>query len=75
MSTAAPDIRQDQLDQLRVELVELAFTLECRGRLDAADLAMAVANRLGELNDGAEAARPHSLATESRDGSLLAGDL
>ncbi len=58
MSTAAPDIRQGQLDQLRVELVELAFTLECRGRLDAADLALAVAARLNELNDGTQAVRP-----------------
>ena len=57
MSTAAPDLRQGQLDQLRVELVELAFTLESRGRLDAADLALAVAARLDELNDGTQAAR------------------
>jgi hypothetical protein len=55
MSTAAPVIRQGQLDQLRVELVELAFTLECRGRLDAADLALAVAARLEELNTGTPA--------------------
>ncbi|MBK8856642.1 MAG: hypothetical protein IPN11_02855 [Opitutaceae bacterium] len=51
MSTAAPDIGQGRLAQLRVELVELAFTLECQGRLDAADLALAVAARLEELND------------------------
>ena len=57
MATAAPDLRQGQLDQLRVELVELAFTLESRGRLDAADLALAVAARLDELNDGTQAAR------------------
>jgi hypothetical protein len=55
ISTAAPVIRQGQLDQLRVELVELAFTLECRGRLDAADLALAVAARLEELNTGTPA--------------------
>jgi hypothetical protein len=55
MSTAAPVIRQGQLDQLRIELVELAFTLECRGRLDAADLALAVAARLEELNTGTPA--------------------
>ena len=58
MPPAAPEVRQSQLDQLRVELVELAFTLECRGRLDAADLALAVAARLDELSDGAQAVRP-----------------
>ena len=58
MSTAAPEVWQSQLDQLRVELVELAFTLECRGRLDAADLALAVAARLDELSGGSKPMSP-----------------
>lgn len=40
-----------QLSCLRAELAELAFTLERRGRIDAADVAGAVAARLGELAD------------------------
>jgi len=38
------------LDALRVELVDLAYQLECRGRRDAADVALAVAGRVGELH-------------------------
>jgi hypothetical protein len=41
----------EKLDRLRIELVELAFTLECRGRLDAADVAMTTSARVGELCD------------------------
>ena len=52
MTADAPAVSQGQLDQLRVELVDLAFTLEGRGRLDAADLALAVAARLAELSGG-----------------------
>lgn len=37
------------LDELRTELVDLAFALERQGRLDAADLAIAIAGRLGEV--------------------------
>jgi len=38
-----------QIRALSTELVELACTLECRGRLDAADLAATVSARLAEL--------------------------
>lgn len=39
----------EKLDQLRTELVELAFTLETRGHLDAADVAITTSARVGEL--------------------------
>ena len=58
MSPVAPQVRQCQLDELRVELVELAFTLECRGRPDAADLALAVAARISELAGGSTLMSP-----------------
>jgi hypothetical protein len=38
-----------KLDGLRTELVDLAFVLECRGRLEAADVAMTISARIGEL--------------------------
>ena len=38
-----------KLDQLRTELVELAFTLDSRGRFDASDVAMTTSARVGEL--------------------------
>jgi hypothetical protein len=38
-----------KLDRLRTELVELAFTLDSRGRFDAADVAMTASARVGEL--------------------------
>lgn len=40
-----------RLDALRVELVDLAYELECRGRRDAADVALAVAGRVGEFHE------------------------
>lgn len=39
----------DKLAHLRVALVELAYTLDTRGRLDAADVAITTAARIGEL--------------------------
>lgn len=39
------------LDALRVELVDLAYELERRGRRDAADVALAVAGRVGEIHE------------------------
>jgi hypothetical protein len=39
----------ERLDALRTELADLAFTLERRGRLDAADVAITVSARVGEL--------------------------
>ena len=40
-----------KLEQLRTELAELAFALESRGRVDAADVANSVSARLAELCD------------------------
>ena len=39
----------EKLDQLRTELVELAYTLDTRGQFDAADVAMTTSARIGEL--------------------------
>lgn len=39
----------EKLDDLRLELVELAFTLDQRGRVDAADVAMTTSARIAEL--------------------------
>lgn len=51
-----------KVDQLRRELVDLAFTLECRGRLDAADVAMTTSARLAELCDEAARTSPPVLS-------------
>lgn len=39
----------EKLDDLRTQLVELAFVLDQRGHLDAADVAMTTSARIGEL--------------------------
>lgn len=39
----------ERLGQLRMELVELAYTLDTRGQLAAADVAMTTSARIGEL--------------------------
>ncbi len=44
-----------KLAALRAELADLAFELDTRGRPDAADVATAVAGRLGELCEDAGA--------------------
>jgi hypothetical protein len=38
-----------KLSELRIELIDLAFVLERQGRVDAADVAVTVSVRLGEL--------------------------
>jgi hypothetical protein len=43
-----------KLDRLRTELTDLAFHLERRGRVDAADLAIALCGRLAELAEEAQ---------------------
>jgi hypothetical protein len=47
---AAGDVRT-KLDRLRTDLIDLAFVLETRGRLEAADVALATSARVGELCD------------------------
>lgn len=39
----------NKLDQLRTELVELAYALDTRGRLEAADVALTTSLRIGEM--------------------------
>jgi len=46
----SPRFVLQQLDQLKVELIDLAFDLERRGQVDAADVAVAVSGRVGELH-------------------------
>ena len=41
----------EKLDRLRTDLVELAYSLDTRGRLDAADVAITTSARLQELCD------------------------
>ena len=48
----------EKLERLRAELVELAYTLELRGQLDAADVAMTTSARVGEICDELAAERP-----------------
>jgi len=38
-----------KLSELRTELIDLAFALECQGRVDAADVAVNISVRLSEL--------------------------
>ncbi len=45
-----------KLDGLRTELVELAFVLDRRGRIEAADVAMTISGRVGELCEELSAA-------------------
>ena len=49
MSEVSARVVLEKLDQLRTELVDLAFVLERGGRLDAADVAISTSARVGEL--------------------------
>lgn len=49
MTSVNPVIILARLAKLRTELVDLAYTLECRGQLEAADVAITTSVRLGEL--------------------------
>lgn len=49
MPVSPTDSVVDQLAALRAELVDQAYVLERQGRLDAADVAIAISHRLGEL--------------------------
>jgi len=51
------DPMQFQLDALQSELADLAYDLERRGRLEAADVAMMVRARLREIAAGHEDGR------------------
>ena len=45
-------VLREKLSALRTEFVDLAFTLERHGRIDAADVAISASARVGELCDG-----------------------
>jgi len=47
-----------KLHGLRAEFAELAFVLDRGGRLDAADVAMTISGRVGELCEELSATRP-----------------
>jgi hypothetical protein len=49
MTEAPIETVLEKLGGLRTELIELAFLLDRRGRLDAADVAMTTSARIGEL--------------------------
>jgi hypothetical protein len=49
MPSAKIGLILDKLEALRSELADLAFDLECRGRLDAADMATLTAAHLKDL--------------------------
>ena len=50
-SVASATAIREKLDDLRTQLVDLAFTLERRGQMEAADVAIATSSRVGELCD------------------------
>ena len=54
-----------KLRGLQTELVELAFVLDRRGRLDAADVAMTLSSRVGELCEDLAPMEPNSSADET----------
>ena len=51
----------EKLDHLRTELVDLAYTLDTRGQLHAADVAMMTSARIGELCEELAAERSSGL--------------
>jgi hypothetical protein len=51
MTEGSSNLIMSKLAALRTELVDLAFILECRGRVDAADVAMTTSARIAELYD------------------------
>ena len=51
MKATTPDSLYDKLQNLRTELVDLAFRLECLGQVNAAEVAIATSTRLNELCD------------------------
>jgi glyoxylate carboligase len=49
MSPVSTAAISDRLAALRAELIEQAFALERQGRIDAADVALAVSHRIAEF--------------------------
>ena len=63
----ASDLRalRAKLAGMRAEFVDLAFALERRGRIDAADVAMAASARVGELCDEFADSQGADVATDA----------
>ena len=57
MSADVTDLMLKKLSDFRTELVEIAFTMDRRGRLEAADVAMAASARVRELCEEFEAGK------------------
>lgn len=56
MTEATTHIILGKLDQLRTELVDLAYSLECKGQLEAADVAITTSARIEEFRTELETA-------------------
>jgi len=41
----------EKLASLRIELIDLAYVMDCRSYPEAADMAMTISSRLGELSE------------------------
>lgn len=54
MTPSGASLIQEKLDRLRTELADLAFLLERRGRLDAAEVAMTTWIRVREIGEELE---------------------
>jgi len=63
METVRTRLVLGKLAALRTELVDLAYELECRGRLEAADVAMTTSARVDELCAELEASSADRAAT------------
>lgn len=66
----------EKLARLRTELVELAYSLDTRGQLAAADVAMTTSARIGELCEelAAEREETHRRGSGLRSMGTIVGD-
>ena len=63
-------VLREKLSALRSEFVDLAFTLERRGRIDAADVAISASARVGELCGEFDEARSNHFVQEETASDL-----
>jgi hypothetical protein len=61
----------EKLDHLRGELAELAFTMECRGHLDAADVAIVTSARVTEICDEIASGRDGTDGAETPEPAIV----
>lgn len=76
MQPAATPTLLDRLAALRIELVDLAYTLDVRGAVGAADVAMTTSSRLAELCEEfsappGEAHSPENSNSRSETGAVV----